>query len=120
GHNGASSGSEFRKELSLPLEAPLCPWKLAKHLEIPVVKLSELGLSIPAIRFLRGPGRDFFSAVTVVVGYYRAILHNDGNHPVRQASDISHELAHGILGHPPMPPFNERGCRTINAEFEAE
>jgi hypothetical protein len=112
---------EFRKELSLDVADPLCPWELAKLLEVPVYKLSDLGTNSPAFRYLmHGAGKEFFSAVTVFLGKHRVIMHHDGNHPVRQASDISHELAHGILGHPPMPPFNEKGERTYNKELEEE
>lgn len=112
---------EFRKELSIALADPLCPWKLAEHLAIPVLKLSDLGSDRREIRYLRdGEGKECFFAVTVFEGTRRTILHNDGNHRVRQTADIAHELAHGILGHPPMPPFNERGERTINPELEEE
>lgn len=112
---------EFRKELSLGVADPLCPWKLAKLLEIPVFRLSDLGTDSREYRYLaHGSGREFFSAVTIFHEKHRVILHNDGNHPVRQASDISHELAHGILNHPPMPPFNDKGERTYNRELEDE
>lgn len=106
---------EFRKELSLAAHAPLCPWQLANHLEIPVVQLSDLAADSPtSIRYLLSRGKDYFSAVTVFLGPRRVVLHNDGNAKSRQASDIAHELAHAILMHPPMPPFNSRGMRTVD------
>jgi IrrE N-terminal-like domain len=101
---------EMRRELRLQKHDPLCPWQLAEYLEIPLLPLSALGKAVPGpIRFLMGPiGRDLFSAVTIFVGRHghkRAICHNDGNAKTRQAADISHELAHALLLHPPTPPF---------------
>ena len=33
---------EFRLELNIPPDGPLCPWRLAQHLLVPVFKLSVL------------------------------------------------------------------------------
>lgn len=112
---------EFREDLDLPVTGPLCPWKLAEHLAIPVIELSSLRSLAPIeIDFLLGRGRNFFSAVTVFGGTRRAILHNDRNAKTRQAADIAHELAHAILGHPPDVAFDENGNRTLNKEIEEE
>lgn len=100
---------ELRAELHLLKHAPLCPWKLARHLAIPIIPLSALRPFAPeAVRTLLGPGRGFFSAVTVFGGRHgcvRLVCHNDGHAKTRQAADISHELSHAILGHPPTRPF---------------
>lgn len=48
------------------------------------------------------------------------IVHNDVHHRYRQASNISHELNHAILLHPPTEPFSEHGCRNFNKEIEEE
>lgn len=112
---------EFREELELAHHAPLCPWKLAEHLAIPVFRLTTLRRDAPEeVAFLLNDGKEFFSAVTIFHGLRRSILHNDKNAPTRQASDISHEIAHAVLGHPPTAPFNEVGCRNINREIEDE
>jgi hypothetical protein len=112
---------EFRNELKLPLNAPLCPRRLAEHLEIPIIALSSLRPLAPKpIDYLLGPGRNQFFAVTISIGYRRFILHNDGNPPTRQVSNLAHELSHAILGHPPSPPFNENGERTLDQEIEKE
>lgn len=99
----------LRQELRLDLHAPLCPWRLAKHLEIPVVQLSELERYEPdGVRYLKGVGRDLFSAVTIFVGRHgrkRVVFHNDGHAKTRQAADLAHELAHAILCHSPTSPF---------------
>lgn len=57
---------------------------------------------------------------TVFGGVKRAILHNDGNAKTRQAADISHEIAHAVLGHPPEALFDGNGKRKINAIAEEE
>ena len=99
----------LRHELQLNECDPLCPWRLAEHLEIPVIPLSGLLQYEPeGVRYLLGVGRELFSAVTIFVGRYgrmRLIFHNDAHSRARQASNLAHELAHAILCHPPTPPF---------------
>lgn len=99
----------LRTELRLDAHAPLCPWKLAKHLEVPVHSLSDVEPLEPvAVRYLRTKGKHAFSAVTIFVGRHgrrRVIFHNDGHATSRQTANLAHELAHAILGHPPTPPF---------------
>jgi len=113
---------EFRTELGLRAHDPLCPWKLAAHLEVPVVPLSQLQAEIAVhhIDYLMGHDRQCFSAVTVFRGYRRMIVHNDAHSKNRQASNISHELSHAILQHPPMEPFGDYGCRNFNKGLEDE
>jgi Zn-dependent peptidase ImmA (M78 family) len=60
------------------------------------------------------------SAVTVFAGTRRAIVHNDRHSLGRQASDLAHELAHGLLLHPPTPARDDRGCQYWNKEIEEE
>jgi len=99
----------LRRELQLADHAPLCPWRLAKYLEVPIVPLSELKSCEPAgVRYLTGKGKSLFSAVTIFVGRHgckRVVLHNDTHAKSRQAANLAHELAHAILIHPPTPPF---------------
>ncbi len=112
---------EFRAELDLEDDAPLSPRRLAEHLAIPVYPLSLHRKNIPeAVNCLFGIERHAFSAATVFDGCRRAIIYNDGNSPNRQTSDIAHELAHGILGHPLCPLLSEEGCRNFDPELEAE
>lgn len=47
-------------------------------------------------------------------------MNNDAHHPHRQASNISHELSHAILLHPPTKPFNQHGCRNFSKDIEDE
>lgn len=112
---------EFRTDLGLSPHAPLCPWKLAAHLEIPVDPLSSYVREIPeAVQYYMNHDSQSFSAITICDGYRRRIIHNDSHHPRRQASNIAHELGHGILGHMPMPVLDKNGCRHFNKEQEDE
>lgn len=69
---------------------------------------------------LKGPEQSAFSAATLFKKMKRRILHNDAHHPRRQSSNISHELGHAILGHPPGPPLKERGCGHFDKTLEEE
>lgn len=113
---------DFRAELSLQPHMPLCPLKLAEHLAIPVFPLSAfLEFAPDTVKQLGGKGKSAFSAVTVFYDRTsRVIVHNDKHHPFRRTSNLAHELAHGILGHPPTPPLDERGCRSYNKAIEEE
>ncbi len=113
---------EFRSELGLAPHDPLCPWKLAEHLAIPVLRLADLQRDQPqAVAYLLGPkGRSEFSAVTFFCDRRRFIIYNEAHHERRQRSDLAHELSHGILGHPPVCPLTETGSRIIDRVAEAE
>lgn len=104
-----SHAIRLRRELGLEDHAPLCPWRLAQHLYVPVIPLSRLAAHEPtAVRYLTGRGKRLFSAVTIFVGRCgrkRIIFHNDHHAQTRQAANLAHELAHAILCHPPTPPF---------------
>jgi Zn-dependent peptidase ImmA (M78 family) len=109
---------EVRRELRLAPHDPLDPWRLAEHLGIPVHKLSDLPDDV-AHYFLRVEV-SAFSAVTVFRGRRRIIVHNDGHRLGRQASNIAHELGHGLLLHQPAPALNVVGCRDWDAVLEEE
>lgn len=102
----------------------LDPFRLADHLRIKVVPLSALehvGLSKQALDHLL---RRRSSACS---GFYMHgpacaphIFFNDSHALTRQASDITHECAHDILGHEPTEVFDGLGCRRWNPVQEAE
>ena|SRR5947209_9548005 len=58
--------------------------------------------------------------MTVCAGLDRAIVHNDSHHPLRQRSNIFHELAHCFLGHKSCTILNDNGTRTYNSPIETE
>lgn len=115
---------EVREELSLEKESPLCPWALADHLQIPVVPLTKLIQNDPEIAghvdYLARREPKSFSAMTVFDGTRRCIVHNHAHAKTRQRSNISHEIAHALLMHPPHPPFCEDGKRAYDPELESE
>jgi Zn-dependent peptidase ImmA (M78 family) len=58
--------------------------------------------------------------MTMVLGSDRLIVHNERHAPTRQASNLAHELAHYILGHPPSEGLGDGGCRRFDADQEDE
>jgi Zn-dependent peptidase ImmA (M78 family) len=111
-----------REDLGIAAHLPLCPWQLAERLGFPVVALSEYAESEPgAVAYLQSAsGQKDFSAITLHKGAARLIVHNDSHGEKRQASNIAHELAHGILLHPPKPLLDPEGSRYYDAVIEAE
>lgn len=111
---------DFRKELDLLAHDALCPWRLAEHLDIPLFKLSQFPSNgdLAYLHTLRG--KKEFSAVVCFEGISAFIIYNDAHALTRQAADISHEIAHIVLGHPPKPPFDKHGSRDYDPVLEAE
>ena len=121
------NAADVRDELGLALDDRLDPLELAQHLGIPVLDLSMLPDVTPgiegiadAVAYLHRTEQEALSAVIVFCGTARAIVNNDAHSPARQASNLSHELAHGLLLHPPTPALDLRGCRLWNREIEDE
>lgn len=111
---------QVRSELGLGPYDQLDARLLAQSLAIPVVDLSSLVRETPTVAHLLTKETSVFSAVTVFDGIRRAIVHNDSHAPVRQSSNLSHELSHGLLGHPPTPAMDDTGCRIWNQDIEDE
>jgi Zn-dependent peptidase ImmA (M78 family) len=112
---------EVRRELGLETMDRLDPLKLADHLDISVLCLTDLELAARKhVRYLRDRDSRAFSAVTVFCGYRRLIVHNDGHSPERQASNVTHELSHALLHHPPTPALDDIGCRRWDQNVEDE
>jgi hypothetical protein len=98
-------------ELGLGLTARLDPWQLAHRLDIPVLALSDLSEHAPgAVRHFQQVGAAEFSAVTVFRGSRRVVVYNDAHSRGRQASNVGHELAHGLLLHEPSPRSTTTGA----------
>lgn len=112
---------EVRMDLGLRPVDPLDPWQLASWLEIPIITLSSLRREIPAaVQCLSTREQSAFSAATVFRGSRRVIVHNDSHAVARQVSNLAHELAHGLLLHPPTPALDDRGCRDWDQDIEDE
>ena len=112
---------QIRTELALGPTVPLDPLQLARHLAVPVLGLREMADACPdAVAHFTKIDAGAFSAVTVFDGSARVIVHNDTHSPGRQRSNLAHELAHALLGHPPHPAFCSEGNRIYKAELEAE
>ena len=93
---------EVRADLGLIPVDPLDPFALAAFLEIPVYPISDLGDgAAAAVRHLSERDPSAFSAVTIFEGMRKTIWHNDGHAPVRQRSNLAHEIAHALLFHTP-------------------
>jgi IrrE N-terminal-like domain len=94
---------------------------LANHLDVPVVPLSDYGRDAPfAVRYFSEVEVGAFSAGTIFDGPRRTIVHNDSHSPGRQAGNLTHELGHALLLHPPAPALDDRGCRLWNQNIEDE
>jgi Zn-dependent peptidase ImmA (M78 family) len=114
---------ETRAELRLNDAESLDPLLLAKHLCVPVLTMAQLAAVAPGNSFNRYfsvVDLDTFSAVTVFRGTKRLIVHNEHHHPNRQASNLSHELSHILLEHPPTALAGKDGRRHWNPEVEEE
>lgn len=94
---------EVRAELGINKDAPLDATKFASHLGIRVWRPADVPcLADSAIKILlRNDGKtpSCWSAVTVVVESKVLIILNSSHSEGRQASDLTHELAHLIRGH---------------------
>jgi Zn-dependent peptidase ImmA (M78 family) len=112
---------DIRGELGLRMTDPLDPWNLAEYLNIPIINLSDFATDAPrAASYFSQTDSSAFSAVTVFHGTKRTIVHNDAHLPGRQANNVSHEISHGLLQHPPTPALDDHGCRNWNKDVEDE
>ena len=112
---------EVRSELDLGDLDPLDPWRLAQHLDIPVLPLSELQPdSTVCVNHFQHVEPEAFSAVTLFSGTHRLIVRNDAHARPRQVSNVTHEAAHALLQHAPGPVLDGSGCRIWDGEAEAE
>lgn len=117
----AALAREVRSELGLGSLDCLDPNGLARHLNIPIVPLSEYAVTVLGARHFLSTEREAFSALTVFRGHRRLVVHNDSHAPTRQNSNLAHELAHGLLLHEPTVALDsETGCRDWNATDEEE
>lgn len=110
---------DLRRELGLEAHNPLCPWSLADHLAVRLFTLTNLA-ALTDLSYLMGKGKADFSAVVLFEGPSAFIVYNDRHAQGRQASNIAHELAHILLGHPPGAVIQAGGTRGFEPEHEDE
>jgi Zn-dependent peptidase ImmA (M78 family) len=111
---------ELREEMGLAPHEPLCPWRLAEHLCVPVQPLSDFSAD-PEVAYLASvSGSQEFSAIVAYEGLSAFVIYSDQHSVPRQAANIAHELAHIVLRHPPKPPVNPDGTRDYRKELEDE
>lgn len=95
--------AEIRVGLKIAKDAPLNARALATKLGVRVWTPDDVrGLSSGTLDvLLRNDGKtpSCWSAVTLVVGTKVVVILNASHSPARQASDLTHELAHRIRGH---------------------
>ena len=95
--------TDKRKELGLEANAPLDARSFARHLGVKIWTPADVpGLSTSSLDvLLRNDGvtPSCWSAVTVLAGDRVLVILNSSHSPARQASDLTHELAHRIRGH---------------------
>jgi hypothetical protein len=123
------TAEQTRTELGLTNFQPIDAHDLAEHLGIPVWNLSDLQRRVDPVRHdgleeaigsLLRSRESPLSAMTVFNGTNRVIVHNDAAEPGRQLSNLTHELAHGLLLHDPVPAIDEKGCRNWKSDIEDE
>lgn len=95
-----------RKELGLSVDDLLCPFKLANHLDISVLRPEEVpGITDDVLRPLLKDDPWGWSATSFRVGDRATVIFNPRHSIGRRSSDITHELAHELLGHQPATMF---------------
>jgi hypothetical protein len=112
----------LRRSLGLAPEAPIDLDVIARRLDITLVPLSDFRNGYPTSeRQLSTIDPGAFSAATVPCGPTKyVIVHNDSHDRRRQRSNIAHEIAHILLGHPFTLPIDTSGCRNIDRDIEEE
>lgn len=99
--------NQFRAELGLDFNQPLCGFELAKHLDIEVISPEILGLDTHHLEVLMGNNKESsgWSALTMTnYNDKKIIVHNTRASEARQQSDLMHELAHIICEHEIVVP----------------
>ena len=115
----------IRRELSVAPHDPLDPRSLANYLEVTLWTPSDVrGIPEEILAQLLDKDPRGWSAVTQTVGDRTVVIYNPRHSRGRQASNITHELAHIILDHEPGKiMFSHDGSivmRTFDAKQEDE
>lgn len=87
----------MRAAMGLAKHDPLCAFKLAAHLGIPIKNVYGYGIPDDGEQY-----DDWCATLIYTVSGKPKILHNKYCNPYRQQSDIMHEISHYHCKHPPM------------------
>lgn len=111
--------TEVRSDFGIRPLDPVDPSEIAGWLEIPVLGVSEAGPDLTGA-FRASTAWDKFHAATLPFGTGHLIIHNDLSPPMRQKSDVAHELGHIFLEHEFMPVNGSLDHRDSLVEREAD
>lgn len=115
----------LRGELGLTAFERLDPHRLATYLQVQLMGPAEVtGMTEDLLNQLLKVDPWGWSALTMVQGEAAIVIYNPAHSPGRQASDITHELAHIVMGHQPatmiMSHDGKIVMRTYNQKQEDE
>lgn len=107
---------QVRKELALQPVDLLNPTLLAECLGVGIWTPKQIpGLDEKSLRILLKEDADSWSAVTLSVRSKDLIIVNSSHSKARQASDLTHELSHILIGHEPgRVDISEDGLLILN------
>jgi hypothetical protein len=119
------TATSLRGELSLTPLQPLDARQLAAYLQVRLITPHEVdGITEDILHQLMVVDPWGWSALTLDHGKSALVIFNPAHSPGRQASDITHELAHIVLGHQPatmiMSPDGALVMRSYNQKQEEE
>lgn len=112
---------EQRRHLCLGVGAPLPATQLAAYLGITIVSPEHIpGMSREHLECLLQRDRSSWSAFTVNVDTFTAMIHNTGHALTRQESNLMHEMAHIICKHAPSELIRVGGLPFLMREYNAD
>lgn len=113
----------YRKKLDLNVHDPLCGFELAKHLNIEVYRPAQIFPPDTNLEILLGVENDDngWSALTMNTGKgNKIIIHNNLQAPVRQQSNLMHELSHVICEHKRPNKYEDINLPFFMRDFDAQ
>jgi Zn-dependent peptidase ImmA (M78 family) len=119
------TAASLRSELGLTTFQPLDPHQLAAYLQVRLITPHQIdGITEAILHQLLVVDPWGWSALTLQQGESAIVIFNSAHPTGRQASDITHELAHVVLGHQPatmiMSPDGTVVMRSYNQKQEEE
>jgi len=111
---------EKRKLLGLYNFSPLDPYKLAKSLDVKIWKPEVVPDLEPDVLQTLLDDSDSWSAFTICFLGQKVIMLNSSQHGARQASNITHEVAHIIIGHNPARGYVSADGHLVVSDYSKE